>query len=32
VMAIVLHDGEVRPGDAIRVELPPEPHRALAPV
>jgi MOSC domain-containing protein YiiM len=32
VMAIVLHDGEVRPGDTIRVELPAEPHRALAPV
>lgn len=29
VMGIVLRDGEVRPGDAIRVELPPEPHRPL---
>ena len=29
VMAIVLREGEVRPGDAIRVELPPEPHRPL---
>lgn len=29
VMGIVLADGEVRPGDPIHVELPPEPHRAL---
>jgi MOSC domain-containing protein YiiM len=32
VMSIVLTDGEVRPGDPIRVELPPEPHRPLEPV
>ena len=32
VMGIVLADGEVRPGDPIRVELPPKPHRALEPV
>jgi MOSC domain-containing protein YiiM len=32
VMAIVLADGELRPGDPIRVELPPEPHRVLEPV
>ena len=32
VMGIVLVGGEVRPGDAIRVELPAEPHRALEPV
>lgn len=32
VMAIVLAGGEVRPGDAIGVELPPPPHRRLAPV
>ena len=32
VMAIVRAGGEVRPGDTIRVELPPEPHRALEPV
>ena len=32
IMAIVLIDGEVRAGDPIRVELPPEPHRALEPV
>jgi MOSC domain-containing protein YiiM len=29
LMAIVVEGGEVRPGDSIRVELPPEPHRAL---
>jgi MOSC domain-containing protein YiiM len=29
VMAVVLTGGEVRPGDPIRVELPPEPHRRL---
>jgi MOSC domain-containing protein YiiM len=32
VMAIVLAGGEVRPGDAIAVETPPEPHRPLVPV
>ena len=32
VMAVVLAGGEVRPGDPIRVELPPEPHRKLGPV
>ena len=32
IMGVVLAGGEVRPGDAIRVELPPEPHRALVPV
>jgi MOSC domain-containing protein YiiM len=32
VMAVVVAGGEVRPGDAIRVGLPPAPHRALAPV
>jgi MOSC domain-containing protein YiiM len=32
VMAIVLTDGEVRPGDPIIVELPPAPHRFLEPV
>lgn len=32
IMAVVLTGGEVRPGDAISVELPPEPHRALEPV
>jgi MOSC domain-containing protein YiiM len=32
VMAIVLTGGEVRPGDAIRVELPPPPHHPLEPV
>jgi MOSC domain-containing protein YiiM len=32
VMAVVHAGGEVRPGDPISVELPPEPHRALEPV
>ena len=32
VMAIVLADGDVRPGDAISVELSQEPHRRLFPV
>src|SRR3954447_21908752 len=32
IMGIVLVDGEVRPGDAIEVELPPEPHSPLEPV
>jgi MOSC domain-containing protein YiiM len=29
VMGVVLTGGEVHPTDAIRVELPPQPHRAL---
>ncbi len=29
VMSIVISEGDVRPGDAIRVEMPAEPHRAL---
>lgn len=32
VMGIVLRGGVVRPCDPIRVEEPPEPHRALSPV
>jgi MOSC domain-containing protein YiiM len=32
VMSIVLAGGAVSPGDAILVELPPEPHRPLEPV
>ncbi len=32
VMAIVLESGEVRPGDAIGIELPSSPHRPLAPI
>ncbi len=32
IMAIVLADGEVRPGDPITVELPARPHRPLQPV
>ena len=29
IMGVVLEGGEVHPGDAIRVTLPPEPHRPL---
>ncbi len=32
VMAVVLAGGEIRPGDSIRVELPPGPPRPLKPV
>lgn len=32
VMAIVISGGEVRPGDTIAIELPPEPHKPLEPV
>jgi MOSC domain-containing protein YiiM len=32
VMAIVITGGEVRAGDAITIDLPPEPHGPLAPV
>jgi hypothetical protein len=32
VMAIVRRGGEVRAGDTIGIELPPEPHRSLKPV
>ena len=32
IMAIVLAGGEVRPGDLITVELPPEPRQSLKPV
>jgi MOSC domain-containing protein YiiM len=32
IMGVVISGGEVRPGDPIRVELPPRPHRPLAPV
>jgi MOSC domain-containing protein YiiM len=32
VMAVVLHDGVVRPGDPITVRVPDEPHRPLQPV
>src|ERR1700722_9393578 len=32
IMGIVLTAGEVKPGDKIAVELPPEPHRTLAAV
>jgi MOSC domain-containing protein YiiM len=32
IMAVVVADGSVRPGDAIAIELPPAPRRALEPV
>jgi MOSC domain-containing protein YiiM len=32
IMGVVVHGGEVRPGDAIVVELPSPPHVALQPV
>ena len=32
IMGIVLAGGEVQPGDPVRVELPPAPHRPLEPV
>ncbi|MBB4005868.1 MOSC domain-containing protein [Allorhizobium taibaishanense] len=32
VMAVVINGGPVRSGDAIRVELPSEPHQPLSPV
>jgi MOSC domain-containing protein YiiM len=32
IMGVVVAGGEVRPGDPIRVELPPGPHRPLRPV
>ena len=31
-MGVVAAGGEVRPGDPIQVELPPEPHAPLEPV
>jgi MOSC domain-containing protein YiiM len=32
IMGVVLSSGPVAPGDPIKVELPPEPHRRLEPV
>ena len=32
IMGIVLTGGEVRPGDPIRIQVPPEPHQPLRPV
>jgi MOSC domain-containing protein YiiM len=32
IMSIVLADGDVRPGDAVRIELPGEPRKPLQPV
>jgi MOSC domain-containing protein len=32
IMGVVLEGGEVRAGDAVRVELPPPPHQKLKPI
>ena len=32
IMAVVIADGLVRPGDAVAIDLPPTPHRSLEPV
>jgi MOSC domain-containing protein YiiM len=32
IMGVVIAGGKVRTGDPIRIELPPQPHRPLAPV
>ena len=32
IMSIVIAEGDVRPGDAVHVEMPAEPHRPLQPV
>jgi len=32
IMSIVIADGDVAPGDTIRIEMPPAPHRPLEPV
>jgi MOSC domain-containing protein YiiM len=32
IMGVVIAGGEIRPGDAIAIELPPPPHRALEPI
>ena len=32
IMGVVLAGGEIRPGDAVAVELPPRPHQRLEPV
>jgi MOSC domain-containing protein YiiM len=32
VLGVVVHGGAVRPGDPVRVALPPTPHRPLLPV
>jgi MOSC domain-containing protein YiiM len=32
IMSIVIAEGDVRPGDAVGVELPATPHRPLLPV
>jgi MOSC domain-containing protein YiiM len=32
IMGIVIAGGDVRPGDRVRIQLPPEPHQPLLPV
>jgi MOSC domain-containing protein YiiM len=32
IMSVVISEGDVRPGDAIRAEMPAKPHRSLQPV
>jgi MOSC domain-containing protein YiiM len=32
IMSIVVSNGDVRPGDVIRIETPAEPHQPLQPV
>lgn len=32
IMGVVLHGGDVKPGDAVEIRLPKEPHRPLEPV
>jgi MOSC domain-containing protein YiiM len=32
IMGIVVAGGEIRPGDAVQIDLPPLPHTPLAPV
>jgi MOSC domain-containing protein YiiM len=32
IMGIVVAGGEIRPGDAVQIELPPLPHAPLAPI
>ncbi|HEY5330557.1 MAG TPA: MOSC domain-containing protein [Acidobacteriaceae bacterium] len=32
IMSIVITEGDIRPGDAIQIELPPHPHHPLGPV
>lgn len=32
IMSVVIKGGEIKPGDPIRVEMPPEPHKPMGPV